>query len=340
MLAWGKPMKTRTFDLLAPDAVFEAVESAYGLRLDGTLTALNSYVNRVYGVTAEDGAQFVAKFYRPGRWTSAAILEEHRFVLDCAEQELPVVAPIVSADGSTLSPVTLSDGRSEEEIDFALFPKRSGRSFDAESDDDWVRLGSVVGRVHVVAAAREASTRLRCTPEASTARFVEELRAAGVVPPPFSDELYPLAAESLRAIAPLFDGVPLHRIHGDCHRGNILDRPGEGLLVIDFDDMMNGPAVQDLWLLLPEHAAESRRELDLILRGYERLRPFDDATLRLIEPLRLMRMLYFLAWAAAQRDDRRFVETHAGWGSDAFWIKEIEDLKEQVRVIHEELGGG
>jgi Ser/Thr protein kinase RdoA (MazF antagonist) len=333
-------METRTFDLLAPDAVFEAAESAYGVRLDGTLTAFASYVNRVYGVTAEDGTPYVAKFYRPGRWTAAAILEEHRFVLDCAARELPVVAPVVSLDGSTLSSVTLSDGRREEEIDFALFPRRAGRSFDAETDEDWVRLGALVGRVHAAGATAEARERLRCTPRASTALFVEELRSAGLVPQPFSEELYPLAEGALRAIAPLFDGVPLQRIHGDCHRGNILDRPGEGLLVIDFDDMMSGPAVQDLWLLLPEHAAESRRELDLILRGYERFRPFDEATLRLIEPLRLMRMLYFLAWAARQRGDRRFVETNAGWGSDAFWIKEIEDLKEQVRVIDAELGRG
>jgi Ser/Thr protein kinase RdoA (MazF antagonist) len=333
-------MKTRTFDLLAPDVVFQAVESAYGLRLDGTLTAFASYVNRVYGIATEDGTAFVAKFYRPGRWTEEAILQEHRFVLDCAERELPVVAPLPSVDGSTLSLVTASDGHREEEIDFALYPKRSGRSFDAESDDDWVRLGTVVGRIHSVAPAHEAAARLRCTPDASTARFVQELRSGGVVPAPCADEFYALAAEALGWIGPLFAGVPLHRIHGDSHRGNILDRPGEGLLVIDFDDMMSGPAVQDLWLLLPDHASASRRELDLILRGYERFAVFDDATLRLIEPLRLMRMLYFLAWSASQRDDKRFRETHPGWGSEAFWIKEIEDLRTQMQVIEAELGGG
>ncbi len=332
-------MGTRTFDLLAPDVVFQAVETAYGLRLDGTLTAYSSYVNRVYGVTTEDGVPLVAKFYRPGRWTTEAILEEHRFVADCAERELPVVAPLASLDGSTLSSVTASDGSREEEIDFALYPRRSGRSFDAESDDDWVRLGTIVARIHAVAPLREATERLRCTPDASTVRFVEQLRAASVVPPPCSDELYPLAEGALRAIAPLFAAVPLHRIHGDCHRGNILDRPGEGLLVIDFDDMMVGPAVQDLWLLLPDQASKARRELDLILRGYERFCAFDDATLRLIEPLRLMRMIYYLAWSASQREDLRFREANPGWGSEAFWIKEIEDIRTQIQVIEGELGG-
>ena len=329
-------MKKRTFDLLAPDVVLQAVEAVYDLRLDGTLTAFSSYVNRVYGVATEDGVPLVVKFYRPGRWTVEAILEEHRFVADCAAQELPVVTPLEAPDGSTLSSVTASDGHEEEDLSFALYPRRSGRSFDAETDDDWIRLGSIAGRIHAVAVTREAFERLRCTPDASTARFVEELRAAAVVPPPCSDELYPLLEEALAGIAPLFPGVALHRIHGDCHRGNILDRPGEGLLVIDFDDMMVGPAVQDLWLLLPDHASAARRELDLILRGYEQFRPVDDAALRLIEPLRLMRMVYYLAWSARQKDDRRFRETHPGWGTEAFWIKEIEDLRDQLSAIGEE----
>ncbi len=333
-------MKTRNFDLLAPDVVLQAVESAYDLRLDGTLTAFNSYVNRVYGIATEDGVALVVKFYRPGRWTAEAILEEHRFVADCAEKELPVVAPIASAEGLTLSSVTATDGEREEELNFALYPRRNGRSFDAESDDDWMRLGSVAGRIHAVAVTREAAGRLRCTPDASSARFVEELRGAAVVPPTSSDELYPLLEETLAGIAPLFSGVRLHRIHGDCHRGNILDRLGEGLLVIDFDDMMVGPAVQDLWLLLPDHASAARRELDLILRGYEQFHAFDDATLRLIEPLRLMRMIYYLSWSARQKDDRRFRETNPDWGTEAFWTKEIEDIRTQVQVIGEELGRG
>jgi Ser/Thr protein kinase RdoA (MazF antagonist) len=329
-------MSTRTFDLLTPHVVQEAVESAYGLALDGTLSAYPSYVNRVYGLVAEDGRAYVAKFYRPGRWSEEAILEEHRFVLDCAEAELPVAAPLPDLDGETLASVSADDGQKEETFDFALYLRKGGRSFDAESGQDWVRLGGLVGRLHAVGARRPAAHRLVCAPEASTSEFLGELESAGVVPAKQTGEFFGLAREALSGIAPRFEGLGLQRIHGDCHRGNILDRPGEGLLLIDFDDMMRGPAVQDLWLLLPDRARSSRRELELILEGYEAFQPFERATLRLIEPLRLMRLLYYLAWSARQRDDLRFRQSNPGWGSEAFWIKEIEDLRDQRTAIEEE----
>jgi Ser/Thr protein kinase RdoA (MazF antagonist) len=327
-------MQTRTFDLLAPQVVLGAVESAFGLELDGTLWAYPSYVNRVYGLAARDGQAYVAKFYRPGRWSEEALLEEHRFVLDCAEAELPVVAPLEDRDGQTLAAVTAAGGEREESFDFALYPRRGGRSFDAESDADWVRLGGLIGRLHAVGERRQAEHRLTCTPQASTAGFLGELESAGVVPPKHAAEFFGLAREALSGIAPLFDGVGLQRIHGDCHRGNILDR--EGLLLIDFDDMMRGPAVQDLWLLLPDRARSSRRQLELILEGYEAFQPFERSTLRLVEPLRLMRLTYYLAWSARQRDDLRFRQSNPGWGGEAFWIKEIEDLRDQLAAIEEE----
>ncbi len=326
-------METRTFDLLTPHAILAAIESAYGLRLDGMLSVYPSYVNRVFGLTTADGEAYVAKFYRPGRWSEESILEEHAFVRDCAEEELAVAEPLAGSDGATLHAVSAEEGDVRERFFFALYPRKGGRSFDAESDPDWVRLGALLGRIHAVGVRSPAPHRLRCSPQASTARFLEELTRASVVHPKCAREFFAVAEEGLAAISPLFEGVPEQRIHGDCHRGNILDRPGDGLLVIDFDDMMSGPAVQDLWLLLPDRAAASRRELELILAGYEEFRPFDRATLRLIEPLRLMRMVYYLAWSARQRDDRRFREGNPGWGTEAFWIREIGDLRDQLDAL-------
>ena len=331
-------MSVSTFDLLTPHVAVQAIESVIDARVDGALTSFPSYVNRVYGFGGEDGRQFVAKFYRPGRWSYEAIEEEHRLVSECAALDLPVVAPIADADGETLHVVGAVSEGEEQEFCFSVYPKRSGRNFDADRDQDWLRIGALVGRLHVAAAHGTASHRLTCTPEASTSGFLDELSYAELVPPDAADEFYDLADGAVERIAPLFDGVALQRLHGDCHRGNLLDRADEGLLIIDFDDMMIGPAVQDLWLLLPGRMADSRRELALILEGYEEFQPFDRATVALIEPLRLMRMIYYLAWSALQRHDLRFRESFPQWGEAAFWVQEIEDLRTQLSVIEDQLG--
>lgn len=325
------------FDLLSPEVVFSAAEEYLGEVMDGTLQVYPSYVNRVYGLRSEEGNEYVAKFYRPGRWHDEAVADEHEFLDDCKAFDVPVVSPITSEDETTLGAVTAHDAETAIEYLFALFPKKGGRSFDADSDEDWIRLGSLAGRVHLAGARRPASYRLTCTPTESTGRFLEELRHDAVVHPDVAEEFFSRAQDALDWIGPLFEDVALQRIHGDFHRGNILDRENEGLLVVDFDDMMMGPAVQDLWLLLPERAHASRRELTLILEGYEQFLPFDHTTFRLIEPLRLMRMLYYLAWSARQRSDHSFKAAFPHWGGKAFWEKELEDMNTQIAVIRDVL---
>jgi Ser/Thr protein kinase RdoA (MazF antagonist) len=330
---------TNPFDLLTPHVILHAVEEAYELALDGTLQPYSSYVNRVYGLRTDEGAEYVAKFYRPGRWSVEAIAEEHEFVLDCAEVEVPVVPPVADRDGFTLQLLDVGTPEEPREIPFALYEKRGGRGFDAERDEDWFRLGSLAGRVHAVGRARRATERLTCTPQASTARFVEELRAADVVHPELEEEFFALIDQGLDLITPLFEEIELQRIHGDFHRGNVLERGDEGLLLIDFDDMMMGPPIQDLWLLLPGHAWTVRRELTHIVDGYTQFHEFDSSSLRLVEPLRFMRMIYYLAWSALQRSDHRFQEQYPDWGGRAFWIREIEDLRTQLRMVAEDRAG-
>jgi Ser/Thr protein kinase RdoA (MazF antagonist) len=194
-------------------------------------------------------------------------------------------------------------------------------------------LGSVVGRLHTVGRKRSAPARARLEPAGLTASYVAELLAAGHVHPKFREEFLSISSSTIETISPLFQGTETFRIHGDCHRGNILDRPDSGLLLIDFDDMVRGPAVQDLWLLLPGYAADCGRELELLIEGYERFGSFDRGSLALIEPLRFMRLLYFLAWRARQRQDRWFRTSFPDWGGEAFWIKEVEDLRVQTEVV-------
>ncbi|POR03941.1 serine kinase [Alkalispirochaeta sphaeroplastigenens] len=339
-----------SFDELTPHVVTMAVEAFFPFSLDGTVEPYASYVNRVYGLRSDEGEPLVAKFYRPGRWSREAILEEHRFLADLALRDVPVVAPRADSEGDTLFEIEIEvepgqrgscDEPAGEEAAprgtrtflFALFPRRGGRSFDAEADQDWFRLGSIVGRMHAVAAGEEAPQRVLLDPRKWTGAYAGELLREGVVHGGCAAEFDEVVQSALERIQPLFEGVPLHRLHGDCHRGNILDRPGEGLLLIDFDDMMTGPAVQDLWLLLPDHVQEARRELELLLEGYEQFRPFRREQIELVEPLRFMRMIHFLAWRARQRHDYWFRGNFPDWGNEAFWIKEIEDLREQSRYF-------
>ena len=332
-------MLTGLFDALSPEAAMSAVEHAHGLSLDGTMEAYPSYVNRVYGLRAESGERYVVKFYRPGRWSTAAIREEHAFLLDCAREEIPVVAPLAASDGATLHDAVVQQEGEARTFSFALFPRAGGRGFEGESADELSRLGALLGRCHAVGARRAAPSRSVCTPRTLTATFVDELLGEGLVHPTSREDFTAVCRETLAAVAPLFDGVALQRIHGDCHRGNMLDRPGTGLVLIDFDDMMSGPAVQDLWLVLPGKAEDSRREISLLLDAYEAFAPFDRGTLRLIEPLRFMRMIYFLAWRARQRNDYWFREQFPQWGTEAFWIKETEDLREQAGVVRDVVEG-
>ncbi len=329
-----------SFDLLSPQLALEAVEAVYDLFLDSTLTPYPSYVNRVYGVISDDGQPYIAKFYRPDRWSDEALREEHAFLTDCADADVPVVLPIPDADGETIHTLVAEaeDGKTETEYRFTLFPKRSGRLFDADRVEDYERLGSLIGRMHLAARRRKSEHRLICTPKDSTRRFAEELDESGLVAFDGEDDLFDCIERVLDRIEPLFEGVVLQRIHGDSHRGNILDRADEGLMLIDFDDMMMGPAVHDLWLLLPGRVGDSHAELGAMLAGYEQFSTLDPRELRLVEPLRFMRMIYYTAWCARQIDDARFRTTFGDWGSAAFWTQELEDLRDQERVIEEVLG--
>jgi len=320
-------LNTADFDDLLPDTMLHAVEEALGMEMTGLATPLPSYINRVYEVQSVSGERFIPKFYRPGRWSRQALQEEHDFVLECAAAEIPVIAPLALADGQTL--------HAAEGIFFTIFPKKYGRPLEINSDADWLRVGSLLGRVHTVGAQQQAPARTRLHPASSTAEHIAHLIDNRYITPDHRQPFKDITSRILDCLDGLFDDLEFIRIHGDCHCGNLLDRPGEGLMMIDFDDMMVGPPVQDLWLLLPDHAASCRRELNLLLTGYNQFRDFEDHTLRLIEPLRAMRIIYFLAWCSRQINDFRFRAMYPQWGTAAFWQREINDLAHQLQIIQD-----
>lgn len=329
--AWGDE-KTKFFFELTPDRVLEAVETS-GLRCTGRCMALNSFENRVYDVEIENesgNTRVVVKFYRPGRWSREQILDEHEFLKDLQAAEIPAIAPLAFPDdGSTLK-ATASG------IWYTLFPKVGGRSPDEFTDEQLMRVGRLLGRVHNVGAAKPAPHRIRINPATYGWANLEFL-LKGFVPSEYSGRYQSAVRSILEFAEPLFAAAPPPlRLHGDCHPGNLLLNGQGHFFFLDFDDMVVGPPVQDVWLLVPGRDAASRASREVLLEGYSEMRAFDRATLGLLEPLRAMRFIHYSAWIARRWEDPAFPAAFPEFGSHAYWADETADLEEQLRVIRAE----
>ena len=326
------------FSHLGPDMVLNLVESALGRRASNVCRPLGSYINRVYDIQMDDGTWVVAKFHRPGRWSRAALQDEMDFVSELAAEEIPVIAPMPGPDGNLL--------HEQHGMFYAVYPKRGGRALEEPTPEQWLELGRLLARLHAIGSRRAPRDRVVLGPETSTRGQLDTILRCPF-PSPGVRRAYEQAANAIvERIAPLFAGIERVRIHGDCHRANILRRPGpvsadgfaearEPFFLIDFDDMAVGPPVQDCWMILPGHVKDSRTELALLLEGYETFRDFDRATLQLIEPLRAMRMIHFTAWCARQRMDGGFARLAPDWGTAAYWMQEVRDLERQLREIED-----
>lgn len=309
-----KPSAT-PYASLSPDAVLDAVESV-GLRTDGRLLALNSFENRVYQVGIEDSAPLIAKFYRGGRWSDAAIREEHAFAQELAAAELPVVAPLTFVDSTLLK---CGDFR------FALYPRQGGRAPELESADNLAWMGRLLARLHGVGS--RSTFRVRGTLDRATLiqTPAQAVLASSLLPPTLR-ERYAQIVETLDAlIAPRFAAagtIAQIRLHGDCHAGNVLWTDA-GPHFVDLDDARMGPAVQDLWMLAPNPHA-----LDFLLEGYAEFRDFDHRELALIEPLRIMRQIHHAGWIAQRWDDPAFPRAFPFAAEARWWEQHVEDLRE------------
>ena len=326
-----------TFFTLTPERVLDAVE-VDGRRATGRCMALNSLENRVYEVELEDDSKLVAKFYRPGRWSTLAILDEHAFLRELAEAELPVVPPIEFSDGK--------NGRSTlglvEGIRYALFPKVRGRVPEELADAELEQYGRLLARLHNVGDRARATHRPTLDPATYGTRSLEILLRAGVLPP----DLEPRYAEVARTFVTLCERhwpTDVVRLHGDCHLGNLLHGrlapelpPGPFLL--DFDDFLNGPAVQDLWLLSPGRDDDARRAREVVAEAYREMRTLPSTALRWVEPLRGLRILRYAAWIAERWADPAFQRAFPDYESRASWQRELSTLEEQLSHSQEALG--
>jgi Ser/Thr protein kinase RdoA (MazF antagonist) len=312
---------------LTPETILQQVESALGLACTNLCRPYNSYINRVYELEDKNGNGMVAKFYRPGRWSRQALQDEHDFLLELAAAEIPVIAPLPLKKGGTIGQYA--------DMYFAVFPRKGGRCVDEFNDDQWLAIGRLLGRTHMVGASKPSQARDRMHPSVTTAAQVNFIRHSGLVPENLIGAYTEITTTIINEIRPLFAKSESIRIHGDCHSGNLIYRPGESFFLIDFDDMVLGPPVQDFWMLLPGPLEDSFVEVDLLLEGYETFRPFDRTSLRLIEPLRAMRFIHYSAWCAHQVVEDGATSVIPDFGSRQYWQSEIDDLKDQLERIRE-----
>jgi Ser/Thr protein kinase RdoA (MazF antagonist) len=270
----------------------------------------------------------IAKFYRPARWTDAAILEEHAFALELAEREIPVVAPLV-IEGKTLHE---SGG-----FRFAVYPRRGGRMPELDDPETLEWLGRFIGRIHAVGAVKPFAER----PTLDRASFGVEPRnwllEHGFIPPdllPAWRSVVDLALDGVRRCYDRAGDVRAIRLHGDCHSGNIL-WTADGPHFVDLDDARMGPAMQDLWMLLSGDRAAMTRSLSDVLAGYEDFHELDRRELALVEALRTLRLIHYSAWLARRWDDPAFPAAFPWFNTQRYWQDRILELREQVALMDE-----
>ncbi len=306
-------MNATPFADLSPDVVLDAV-AALGFEPDGRLLALNSFENRVYQVGIEDAAPLIAKFYRPGRWSDAAIREEHAFAFELDEAELPVVAPLM-IDGDSLLEF---DGQR-----IALFPRRGGRAPELEGLDVAEWLGRLIARIHNVGAQRRFGERGVVDVRSRVHGGAAHVLASKLLPGALETRYRGLIEQIGQRLDAVFDATQARaiRLHGDCHPGNVL-WTDHGPHFVDLDDAAMGPAIQDLWMLMSGGGAQRHA----LLEGYGEFRDLDYAELALIEPLRIMRQIHHAGWIAARYADPAFPRAFPFVAEARWWEEHCNDL--------------
>jgi Ser/Thr protein kinase RdoA (MazF antagonist) len=311
------------FEQLTPDRIQDALE-AEGFLPDGRIMALNSYENRVFQVGLESGGFVIAKFYRPERWSEAAIREEHDFLEALATEEIPVAPMLKNPAGESLF---FTDG-----FRFALSPRIGGRPPEIEDLESLEAIGRLVGRVHAVGKQHPFIYRPTLNAEAYGHHPGQRLLKEGRIPlsilPAYQSALHQALLTIDRAFAAV-GSVPHIRLHADAYAGNILETP-EGPLLLDFDDARMGPRIQDLWMLAQGETSERRIALMTLIEGYETFETLDPSELRLIEPLRTLRLIHYSDWLSQRTEDPAFEKAFPWFGTDDYWTARTQELLDQI----------
>jgi Ser/Thr protein kinase RdoA (MazF antagonist) len=314
-----------TFDFsgLTPDLILDAIESQ-GILVESGLLALNSYENRVYQFVAEDKKRYVAKFYRPQRWSQAQIQEEHDFSIELASHEIPVVAPLVNNKQSL---------HVYDDFYFALFPSVGGRQFEVDDLNQVEWMGRFIGRIHAVAKSANFVHRPIISVDDYLITPLQELQNSPLIPSGLHQAFFTILQQVADLALSLYTSTNNIRLHGDCHPGNILWR--DGPTFVDLDDCRSGPAIQDLWMMLSGDRQQQFIQMDTLIEAYEEFCDFDTTQLALIEPLRAMRMVHYMAWLARRWQDPAFPQAFPWFADGKYWEQQILGLKEQLSALQE-----
>lgn len=323
---WGDGA-TKHFYELDYNEILNSIE-ALGLKTTGQISSYGAMENRVYEVELELDFEpknpsekfIVAKFYRPGRWSESSILDEHEFLLELMEEEIPVIAPLKITNKTLFQTKT--------GIYFTLFPKMGGRAIDEWTEELSLRMGRILARLHVVGKRKKAHHRIILNPE----NYIEKNFTSLVFPKHLESASLKLKDDLLKKINPLFNGIEMFRIHGDSHHGNTILR-GDSIYLIDFDDMVMGPSIQDIWMIHPARDSEATFLRNKLLEGYEEFLEFNDRELKLIEPLRAMRMVHHAAWISKRYEDQTFKNAFPHFREESFFINLYQDLNDILNFI-------
>ncbi len=318
---------TLAFTRLQPDDILETLEEL-GFNCNGRFLALNSYENRVYKIGVEDKDNVVVKFYRPGRWSNAAILEEHSFAAELVAQEIPLIPPS-SINGKTLFHAGL--------FRLAVYPCRGGRAPELDNMDQLQQLGRLVARIHLVGETADFKDRPQIDVESYGIASRDFLLDEDFIPDEMRDaysSIADLVIDGVDESAARSGEFEELRLHADFHPGNVLVAD-ENFHIVDLDDARSGPAVQDLWMFLSGDREEQTPQLTALLKGYEEFRRFDARELHLIEALRSLRIMHYAAWLARRWEDPAFKQAFPWFNTRRYWDEHVLALREQVALMQE-----
>ncbi len=333
--AWGG--ETQHFYSLTPDNVLDAFESL-GLKSTGRVLQLNSMENRVFEVELEldhipdnPSERFrIIKFYRPGRWSKDQINDEHEFLFDLLSHEIQAIAPLKFNDQSVF--------QNDQKLYFCLFPKKGGRAADEWTDPLLSQMGRLLARLHNIGASKKSEHRIHLNIETYGIKNLEYLLQNNTIPLEYANSYETIVRQICTESQPLFEGIKTQRVHGDCHHGNTL-LAGENPFLIDFDDMVVAPKIQDIWMVTPGDDEYSKNQREVLLQAYESMSDFDRRELKLIETLRALRMIHFSSWIAHRYEDDSFKRVFPTFNTTQYWERELFCLRESLGKIIDNVRG-